>query len=369
MSFLHKAQRASAALIALGALSLAAPANALPNMIRIGYPDCRSCHLTPQGGGLLTTYGKGIDLTQSLRPQELKGPPEFGEDVFGSRVNYDARLSLGIDRDPPANAAYGFNVSLRAAVGLVPNHRLVSGTNISAQTLARTRTSGAVTVALPRLYWLYEPRKGLSFAFGRDELPTGLGLPDAQAFSARGTNPGVSSMPTQAKVFWWNDRWQVTAYGFGPDGNETDSRLRARGGGAVVGADVWRNRAVVGVTTRVSRAGAFDRTSAGVFARIGFSEHWGVLLEHDVTARGISTGPELTHLSGHTELFFVPFEWLKTYVAVEHLTNSAGVDTYRVVPSAAARLTQNLKLGFSIRDVRTTVQSRTYLFELLVKAQ
>jgi hypothetical protein len=364
----QKVRRARAGLLAVCALGLAVPVSAMPNMIRIGYPDCQSCHLTPQGGGLLTTYGKGVDLTQSLRPEELKGPPEFGEDVFGSRLNYDARLSLGIERNPPANAAYGFNVSLRAAVGLMPNHRLVYGTNISAPTLSRARAGSSVNVAVNRLYWLYQPKEGLSFAFGRDELPTGLGLPEAQAFSARGTNPGVSPMPTQAKAFWWNDRWQVTAYGFGADGTETERRFRARGGGAMVGANVWHDRAVVGVSTRMSRADAFDRRSAGVFARIGFSEHWGLLAEHDLTERVTSSG-DLTYLSGHTEIFFVPFEWLKTNVAVEHVTNSAGVDTYRVVPSAAARLTQSLKVGFSIRDLHTEVDSRTYLFELMVKAQ
>jgi hypothetical protein len=365
----QKAQWAWAGLIALCALAPAAPASAMPNMIRIGYPDCQSCHLTPQGGGLLTTYGKGVDLTQSMRPKELKGPAEFGEDVFGSRLNYDARLAFGIDRDPPANAAYGFKVLLRAAVGLVSNHRLVYGTDITTQALGRTRTAGAVNVALSRLYWLYQPKEGLSFAFGRDELPSGLGWPDSQAFAARVASPGISATPTQAKVFWWNARWEVTAYGFGPDGNETDHRFRARGGGAVVGADVWRNRAVVGVTTRVSRADVFDRTSAGVFARIGFSEHWGVLAEHDVTSRTVSNGPGLTHLTGHTELFFVPFEWLKTSVALDHRTTSSGVDTYRLSPSAAVRFTENLKVGFSIRDVHTDIDSRTYLFELLVKAQ
>ena len=86
--------------------------------------------------------------------------------VFGSRLNYDARLSLGIDRDPPGRAAYGFNVSLRAAVGLVPNHRVVYGTNIAAPLLSRTRTSSSVTVALNRLYWLYQPKEGLSFVPG-----------------------------------------------------------------------------------------------------------------------------------------------------------------------------------------------------------
>ena len=43
-----------------------APASALPTMIRLGYTDCASCHVAPQGGGPLNAYGRGIDVAQSL---------------------------------------------------------------------------------------------------------------------------------------------------------------------------------------------------------------------------------------------------------------------------------------------------------------
>jgi hypothetical protein len=352
-------------LLSLAVLAVAPPAGATPNMIRLGYPTCQSCHLSPQGGGLLTSYGEGIDFAQTLRPRE-PDTPEFGEDDLGARLNYDARLSLSLDRERgEENAAYGFSTSLRTAFGFIPNNRLVYTASVRSPTLARTRTSGAVSISMSRLYWMYQPKQGLQFVVGRDDLPSGLtGL---QSFSRRTNNPSVSSTPTQAKVFWWNDRWQVTAYGFGPDGNETEHRFRARGGGAVIGADVWRNRAVVGVTTRVSRAQVFDRTSAGVFARIGFSEHWGVLAEHDVTERTTAIGQDIMHLAGRTEVFYVPLDWLQTALSIDHVTTSGGDDTVRFSPSADVRLTSNIKLGFGIDHVHTPVESRTYSFELQVK--
>jgi hypothetical protein len=122
--------------------------------------------------------------------------------------------------------------------------------------------------------------------------------------------------PTQAKMFWSNRRWQAAAYGYGPDGNDTQAAYRARGTGALVGATLG-TRAVVGLTTRVSKADVFDRRNAGFFARIGFNEHVGVLAEHDITERELSTGQKLTHLAGHTEVFFVPFNWLQTALAAE----------------------------------------------------
>jgi hypothetical protein len=50
----------------------ATSATALPTMIRLGYADCAACHISPQGGGPLTVYGRGIDEAQSLRAGEYK---------------------------------------------------------------------------------------------------------------------------------------------------------------------------------------------------------------------------------------------------------------------------------------------------------
>jgi hypothetical protein len=351
-------------------LVLAAPAAATPNMIRLGYPTCASCHLSPSGGGLLTRYGEGIDLAQTLRPEEAKDP-ELGEDGLGSRLNYDARLTLGVDREPPSNAGYDFGLSFRSAIGIIPSHRLVYSASINSPTLQRTRTSGAVSMGMSRLYWLYQPKEGLQFVFGRDDLPSGIGS-GPQSYFRRVNNPGVSSTPTQAKVYWWNNRWQVTAYGFGPAGNETSRELEARGGGAVVGANVWKDRAIVGLTTRVSRAEAFDRQNAGVFVRLGVSRHWGILAEHDITQRTVNTtGVDLTHVAGHTELFFVPFDWLQTSLAAQHVKTNGGTSQYRLSPSADVRLTSNIKLSFDVTDAGTDFSrtSRTYAFALQVKTQ
>jgi hypothetical protein len=355
-------------LLTLLMLVVVPTAAANPNMIRLGYPNCASCHVSPQGGGLLTRYGEGIDLSQTLRPDE-PDDPELGEDGLGSRLNYDVRLSAGIDRDPPARETYGFNLSLRTAIGFLPQHRLVYSSGIRSPILGPGRPSGTVTVGMTKLHWLYQPKPGLAFVIGRDELPSGLGLPGAQAFARRIDSPNVSSTPTQAKVFWWNKRWELTAYGFGPDGDEIARRFRARGGGALAGVNVWKDRAVVGLTTRVSRADAFESQNAGIFVRLGLTRSWGILVEHDVTRRTTDTQEDFTHLAGHSQLFFIPRDWLQTALAVEHVTTSGGRDTYRLSPSIQARLTGNVKVLFTMRDAHAATDSRTYSFEVQVKTQ
>src|SRR6478672_12617529 len=71
-------------------------AAALPTMIRLGYTDCAACHLSPQGGGPLNAYGRGIDQAQSLRGGEYKPSAEPWVEAlsFGGRVTQDVRTVM-----------------------------------------------------------------------------------------------------------------------------------------------------------------------------------------------------------------------------------------------------------------------------------
>jgi hypothetical protein len=355
-------------LMAIFVLGVPRPGAAYPNMIRLDYVQCSACHVSPQGGGVLNLYGKGIDFAQTLRADE---PPtvEESDGGFRARFLYDIRAQLGIDRQSGSAAVYGLNTSFRTAVAVSQQHQVVYAFSVRSPSLSTTRQMGATSLGMSRLYWMYQPKEGVAIVVGRDELPTGLGLPGASSFYRSANDPNVSSTPTQAKLFWSNKRWQVAAYGYGPDGNETNPRFEARGVGALVGADVWRKRAVIGVTTRFSKSDAFERQHAGVFARVGLTEHLGFLVEHLVTERSPSTGSPLTDVAGHAEFFFVPVNWLQTALAVEHLNPIDRTSTYRLTPSAEVRLTPTFRLQFSTRNVYAQTDSRTYSVQLQVKAQ
>jgi hypothetical protein len=360
--------------IALAATSAAAS----PTMIRLGYADCASCHLSPQGAGLLTMYGKGIDEAQSLRAREI--PPT---DAPARRLMFDVRFVatpqvtrlLAQSSDVKAAA---ISAMLRSAVQLNKQHRVSYTMGLESPLLTRTITSGAAAkIVVPKAVWEYRPKEGIELVVGRDVLPTGIGLPDPQTFMRNGVDARDSKYPTQVKAFLWNNRLQITPYMFGPGGDEVRD-ARQYGGGVVGGVDVWNHRAVLGLSTRVSSGESINRRSVGAYARLGFGK-WGILAEHDLTSRATIAesvaAADTRHLAGHTQVFFAPKEWLVTSLAAEHLVIDGGADavqhTYRLTPGVQTRLSDSLTLIFNVRDVfvdAAAARSRTFTVQVAVKS-
>src|SRR5262249_35186304 len=75
--------------IAFAALIATAPAFGLPTMIRLGYPNCVSCHIAPQGGGLLNLYGRSIDQAQSM----IGGEYQPSQAALFRTLNWDGRIT------------------------------------------------------------------------------------------------------------------------------------------------------------------------------------------------------------------------------------------------------------------------------------
>ena len=342
-------------------------------MIRVGYADCATCHVSPQGAGLLTTYGKGVDTAQSLRRGEYE--PTLNEQ---RRLLYDVRFLMAAHAQDSATqpdlvASSTFRFMLRSALRTSERTRLSYVAGLESPTLTNSTTANsAARFVVSKAMFEYRPANGVEIAFGRDLLPDGVGLPDPQAFRRRQTDSLATPYPTQVKAFLWNERFQVTPYAFGPGGDE-DRTMRQYGGGIVAGIDMFRHRAVVGLSGRASRADAFDRTTGGVFARLGFGK-WGIFAEHDVTSRltRADAVSSAQYVAGFTQVFYAPWEWLVTSVAAENIVvEGAGAKRlYRFAPAAQVRVSENLTVIFNTRDEMARIDrptSRTYSLQVAVK--
>jgi hypothetical protein len=347
---------------------------ALPTMIRLGYNNCAACHVTPQGGGLLTPYGKGIDTAQSLQRRELTPSDE------PRRSLYDVRFVLGASRmesELSANSMTSSNVRmmLRNMV-MLSSHIAVSyqaGVD-TAVSKKRAGNAGTADFVVSKALFEYRPKEGVAFQVGRDTLPTGLDLPDPQTFWRRQNDPLGTAYPFQAKAFFWNSHFELAPYAFEPGYDEVDRGARQHGGGVAGGVDIWKQRAMLGMTARTSESQAFDRRSVGAYARLGFGR-WGILTEHDLTSRidNASVLAPTDYVVGFTQFFVAPREWFVTSLLVDDVTSSGagGKHMYRLAPAAQLRISDNVTFVLSTRDefiAGLASNSRTYSVSVAVKS-
>jgi hypothetical protein len=339
----------------------ATPLSAHPYMIRLGYATCSACHISPQGGGLLTPYGQGIEGELSLRRHQY----EQVDDREAPDVQYDMRV---LPVPNWTNGVSGTTVqalllgSLRAGA----HNRVTYSMSVTSPPLTSTSLGSSPTVFdVPTLVWEYRPVQNFELVAGRDALPAALQTPDLQTFIRKSTDPGASPYPMQVKAFWWTKRLQVTPYVF----DNTSAAEHEHGVGVVAGVVGWNQHAVVGLTTVNAQADTFDRRMVGAYARLGFGNRWSLLTEHQLIDRtsSLTTGYE----AGHTRLIFVPVPWLETWATLEELVTDTPTHTHvvRVTPGFLARVSEHLLTGFTSREVLTPKgPSWTYSINLTIRS-
>jgi hypothetical protein len=292
----------------------AEPVFALPTMIRIGYAGCASCHYAPQGGGPLNPYGRGIDEAQSLRAGEYR--PRENEFVkaisWGGRITQDVRLVMVAAHQQSfrprlqyrnvTQLPHGFSVHL-AVTGETD---AVPRPGKSYDPAVRPE-SPLLSAALLR----YSPTPSIEIAAGRDQLPSGLNLPNLGMFIKSRNRQGYYDTPVQVKANWAGKRHQVTPFAYGPSGYEVSGE-RETGGGALAEYDLFgRGTTVVGLSLVRGSADNGDRQAVGAYTRLGFGS-WGILAQHDVTDR-TRNGPQRVSFrqqATYGQVFWAAREWL-----------------------------------------------------------
>jgi hypothetical protein len=327
---LNRARAARALALVAVALASARGSLALPTMVRLGYNDCASCHVSPQGGGLLNPYGRGIDKAQSLVGGDYQLPSQELPAPGSTRgITHDLRTVLQWqDAFPPGAAATSVfrpRIMYRNVTGLGHGLRVTAAVTADGERAPRpsrpyepASQPTAVFVNTALVQW--RGAKGLELAAGRDQLPTGINVPDLAPYIRSRNRLGYYDAPTQLKAYWWGRRQAFVPYVFAPGGNEADGE-REFGGGFLYELDVLgRQRTVVGVGLLHGDAGSGSRNVATGYVRLGFGS-WGLLAEHDVTDR-TREGPapfELRQQASYAQLFWAIREWLVASAIGERL--------------------------------------------------
>ncbi len=346
--------RAAGALLVIGLAPAALHAS--PAMIRFGYAGCRACHLSPQGRGLLTEYGRGIDDTHSAR----RGVYDT-DDSRPRRLFHDVRLMAQLHSEAREQPERATAAALRA---WYRNSTRVSD---------RFRVSGSISFDLParapevtrvqplpsqpqaflrQMLLEFTPHRNVYVAVGRDTLPSGVEIADQATYMRARNMQGLTDVPTQVKLFWSTPRFQIAPYVFGPSGHELRP-FRTSGTGVLAETYLLGDRLATGLSLRVARNPTFDERLTGVYLRLGLGA-WGVLTEHDVVRRseGAADGREFDQYTGYVQVFFYPTDWLVASISADRLQVESPYEDRRwyLRPELSARLSPHVTIAASIRD-------------------
>jgi hypothetical protein len=334
-----------------------APAYALPNMIRLGYPNCVSCHVAPQGGGLLNAYGRGIDEAQSRRGGEyVAGANSLLNNLsLNGHIDQDFRAvtSLQLSHSPggPYKGVDRVRFFYRNVTTIGAGFRVSTVVNAEHEPSLRKSTPydpvsrpGSVLVTSALLQ--YRLKERIEIAAGKDALPTGLNIPDQTTFIKSRNRLGYYDAPIQAKAFLWGRRWSAVPFVFVP-GTEEFPKVREKGGGVLAEYDLLgKGKTIVGVTALRGSDRLGGRDVRGGYTRLGFGR-FGILAEHDTTRRRMHEG-QPNQSAGYLQVFYYPREWVALSGIAERVSVEAPyTENLRAYKGELSlRFTSNLTIGF-----------------------
>lgn len=168
-------------LVLIGTFSiLSSLAQAFPEMIRWGYVNCTSCHVSPTGGGLLTDYGRSISAevlsVWTKSKEEMVGHGALPEPPSWLKLGGDLRLIQTYVDTPQSTATHFFPMQMDVEVGFQFD-RLWWVQSFGMQGGPSSSRSRAEFVAR-NFYALYNVTEESFLRAGKYLMPYGLNLPD-----------------------------------------------------------------------------------------------------------------------------------------------------------------------------------------------
>jgi hypothetical protein len=240
---------------------------AFPINARLGYAACKSCHVSPTGGGTLTEYGKSISEETSTWGYEGAGTSNFG--MFPGAPHFllggDVRIlnvqaasvqkNLLMQADVEGALLVSDQISLVASRGI---YGLDLDSYLDSDIPSESR----------RLYALFAPQDWLSFRIGRFMAGYGLMLADHAENIRKGLGFGQGREAMGAELGLYSGFGEILL-------NHQPLPLRS----------TLRAAAYLGKASQVGLSGSAElgKHTVGGFGILGLSKDIWIMAEYDRT--------------------------------------------------------------------------------------
>ena len=255
-------------------------AEAFPEMIRHGYTNCISCHVSPNGGGVLTTYGR------QLSREVLSFAGKEGEEQF----------AYGLVTLPPWMLAggefrglqfYENNASVRQAKAIMMQDDLALGATYGqfflVGTIGQQWSPGgppAMNQIFSREHYVnYRPTDNLSLRLGKFRLEYGINTPEHAISIKRDIGFDENTETYNLEASWLGETYNLflTADFGRPDFLELQKERGVAGTASYFISETYK----VGMSYFTGTNASQTRQLAGPFAVLGFTKHFFLLSELD----------------------------------------------------------------------------------------
>jgi hypothetical protein len=305
--------RSALVLFAFAATLIPKSAFAYPELVRHGYTNCTACHLSPSGGGVLTSYGR------ELSKEILSTWARDGEQSFAyGALTPDEKIVLGVfvrgvqaHRETEvksegrfilmqADAEAAYNSEKWAIAGTIGRQEIRSGLNSEGRFFSR------------RHYALYRPSDNWSIRAGKFLRSFGLNDPNHNAYVRRELNFGFDTETYNAELAFLGESW--TSYLTYIDGSLVGDRyvpLKEKGAAWSL-SYFFLEKEKVGLSVYRGEDDSNKRWVAGPWWILSFPPKFFLLSEIDFQERTVKA-------TGKTQRGFVTthrlgYEWVQGFI-------------------------------------------------------
>lgn len=288
---------------------------AFPEMVRHGYTQCTACHVSPAGGGVLTSYGREL-AAEVLSTWSYPNESQFTHSKIGAKLA-DKGVLIGGDirylqyryKDPQGVIGKFFlmHADLQAAYETKPFTAVASVGQVEDPTSNLNKINFNSTMYYG--YLRFSDEFGLRA--GRFDPAFGINMPDHTLV----TKMAVMSDPLlqfdTAEISFLNENWTVLVSAAKTLANVPVTEQETAFTGNV--SYSFLNRMRVGASFWSGLGPQLHRTLYGVNAILGFTEHFYNLTEIDFKHESQQDGTY-----GFTQLAYEVYKGIIPYFQYQH---------------------------------------------------
>jgi hypothetical protein len=328
-------------MIAFSFFFLSTAAHAFPEMIRHNYPNCTSCHVSPNGGGLLNEYGRQSSAaalstwgseTEAKAVYGLLKQPEWLDTTALVRAvqtfQDNSKVSSGnfwwMEGDLEGAARFGKDQKWTADLAL----------GVSPDALNQLLPENASPIVSARHYLLYHPTESTSIRAGKFLTDYGIYFPEHTIATRQGIGFDAGAETYNLEYSLQGETWSgsITANFGRPD----DSSLLMEKGMAAKAGYTFLDHHQVGLSAYAGAQNGTSRQLVGPFGLFGFSTSLYALAEADF--QFLQTGAiSNAGFFSYEKIGYEPIRGFHVYVMEQTFVHA--------FQGRAVGLAQNLKYG------------------------